>query len=93
MDYIIDSELESFLKHIEKAWLELMLCSVGQIYSFADNINGVRFVDKTSFTTGKNIMFRLEIWVNNQMDNEKINEAKEYFKKQFGCPGIAVKNM
>lgn len=38
-------------------------------------------------------MFRIEIWVNCQITEDEVNKAKEFLKKEFGCPGIIIKDM
>lgn len=109
MEYIIENDIEKFLEQISKAWLKLMLSTIGELYEFSKfvsisflfiffyliQINGIRFVDKTKtiITHSQKILFRLEIWVNNQMGEENVNQAKEFLKKEFHCPGITVKDL
>lgn len=56
-------------------------------------INGVRFIDKTKIGGGKKIIFRFEVWVNKSIDETQLNLITEYFKKNYGCEGITVKEI
>ena len=38
-------------------------------------------------------MVRFEIWLNKKASNEKIEELKEYLKKELGCGAIEIKNI
>lgn len=93
LDYFIDSDIENFLSKITRAWTDLMLSVIGDVYDYSRFINGVRFVDKTILSAGKKIMFRLEIWVNKEMKDEDVQKTKESLSKEFTCPGIFIKDM
>ena len=66
---------------------------MGGVVPHADYINGVRFVDKTDFDRGKIIMFRIEIWVGKDMDDNKVEELKTYLSQNYGCENVVVKNI
>ena len=59
----------------------------------ADFINGVRFVDKTDFHRGKIIMFRMEVWIRKNLDENDIQEMKQYLIKTLECESITIKNI
>lgn len=93
LDYKIDKDLDKFFALVSVAWKKLMLNTMGQNIPASENINGVRFVDKTQFERGRIIMFRFEIWLKKKATNEKIEELKEYLKKELGCGAIETKNI
>ena len=38
-------------------------------------------------------MFRYEIWANKNMPQDEIIKSKLFYGKEFGCPGIFVKDI
>ena len=86
-------DIEKFSQISSLYWKKLILNTMGENYPGCENVNGIRFVDKTHFERGKIIMFRIEIWVDKFLENEKLNLLKEYLKKEMGCEFIDVKNI
>ena len=74
-------------------WKKLVLNTMGENYPGSENVNGIRFVDKTHFERGKIIMFRIEIWVDKFIENEKLNELKNYMIQEMGCEVIEIKDI
>ena len=74
-------------------WKKLILCTIGMSLPGADYINGIRFIDKTNFDKGKNIMFRMEIWVEKNIEENILNELINHLKKELGCEKIVIKNI
>ena len=85
LSYLIDKDLETFLTKINELWIKLILLLIGETIPFSDNINGIRFVDKTRLN--KNVIFKFEVWVNKLMKEGELNEIKKYLYKEFGCEG------
>ena len=94
LDYQIKKdEIDVFSNLANVNWKKLALCVMGGIVPHAEYINGIRFVDKTDFDRGKIIMFRIEIWVGKNMEDNKVQELKEYLSKNYGCQNVIVKNI
>ena len=94
LDYQVKIEkMEEFSKLANIHWKKLALITMGGTLPYADYINGIRFVDKTDFARGKIIMFRMEIWIKKNLDEEKINELVKYLGDNFGCEKVIVKNI
>ena len=93
MDYIIDNKLDQFYLIVPQNWNKLMMGLIGETLMNSEYINGIRFVDKTHFERGKIIMFRIEIWANKNMPQDEIMKSKVFYGKEFGCPGIFVKDI
>ena len=91
MDYIVESNINSFFDTVPKYWNKLMLGLIGESIMNSEYFNGIRFVDKTSLS--KKTMFRFEIWVNKNIPEEEINKSKEFYGKEFGCSGLFVKRI
>ena len=91
MDYFINDDLDDFYLIVPINWNKLMLGLIGETLLNSEFINGIRFVDKTS--SGKKTMFRFEIWINKKMSENEILKSKEFYGKEFGCPGISVKDI
>ena len=85
LSYLIKKDLDTFLSKINELWIKLICFLIGETISFSNNINGIRFVDKTYL--GKNAIFKIEVWVNRFMKEEELNEIKKYLTKEFGCEG------
>lgn len=46
-----------------------------------NQINGVRFVDKTQL--GKKNMYRFEVWVSKNIPDDKLSSLKQFLKTDF----------
>ena len=74
-------------------WKKLVLNTMGENYPGSENVNGIRFVDKTHFERGKIIMFRFEIWVDKFLNDETLDLLKKYMIKEMKCEMIEIKNI
>ena len=92
-EYLIETGLEQFLTEITEIWIKLICYLIGEIIPHCNNINGIRFVDKAKFGYYKNIIFRIEIWVNSQMNAQDVEELKKFLFDNFNFPGITVKEL
>jgi hypothetical protein len=92
-EYLIETGLEQFLTEITEIWIKLICYLIGEIIPHCNNINGIRFVDKAKFGYYKNIIFRIEIWVNSQMNFKDVEELKKFLFDNFKFPGITVKEL
>ena len=94
LDYKIkNDEMETFSELANVHWKKLALCTMGGSIPHADYINGIRFVDKTNFTRGKIIMFRIEVWVRKNMEENKLEELKKYLSENLGCQNVIPKDI
>ena len=94
LDYKIkNDEMDTFSELANVHWKKLALCTMGGSIPHADYINGIRFVDKTNFTRGKIIMFRIEVWVRKNMEEKKLEELKKYLSENLGCQNVISKNI
>ena len=87
LEYIVDEGLENFLSRIDEYWIKLIFLVIGETIPYSNNINGVRFVDKTKLSYNKSVMFKFEVWVNRNMKEEELEEIKKLLTKEFGCSG------
>ena len=90
LSYTAKSEdFESFLVDVGGFWIKLICLLIGESFPFCNNINGIRFVDKTKygFYTKVMVIFKYEIWVNSKMSEKELDELKTYCYKEFGCQG------
>ena len=94
LDYKIkNDEMDTFSELANVHWKKLALCTMGGSIPHADYINGIRFVDKTNFTRGKIIMFRIEVWVRKNMEENKLEELKKYLSENLGCQNVISKDI
>ena len=94
LDYQIKKDqIDVFSNLANVNWKKLALCVMGGNVPHSEFINGIRFVDKTDFDRGKIIMFRIEVWVGKNMEENKVNELKEYLSKNYGCESVSVKDI
>ncbi len=93
LEYIISQELDQFLVLVSESWTKLMCYLIGETLPHSENINGVRFVDKTKFGKAKNIIFKFEVWVNSTMGDNEIDELNQFLSNEFGCKGIEIRNI
>ena len=88
LGYDPKSELDKFLISVTNTWIKLIINLIGEQLPYSDKINGIRFVDKTKL--GKVVTFKFEIWVNNSMTKNEIEEFKQYLTNNY-CSGTIVK--
>ena len=94
LDYKIKSdEMDTFSELANIHWKKLALTTMGGSIPHADYINGIRFVDKTDFDRGKIIMFRMEVWLRKNMEENKLEELKKYLGDNLGCQRVIVKDI
>ena len=95
LDYQIKnvSRIEEFFKAASLQWEKLALCAMGRSLPGAKFINGIRFVDKTNFKKGNQIMFRIEIWVSKKIEENILNKLKEVVGKNLGCENVIVQDI
>ena len=87
LEYIVDEGLDKFLSKIDGLWIKLIFLLIGETIPYSNNINGVRFVDKTKLGYNKSVMFKFEVWVNSSMKEEQLEEIKKMLIEEFGCSG------
>ena len=87
------SRIEEFFKAASLQWEKLALCAMGRSLPGAKFINGIRFVDKTNFKKGNQIMFRIEIWVSKKIEENILNKLKEVVGKNLGCENVIVQDI
>ena len=94
LDYQVKKErIEEFAIPANNNWKKLALLTMGGTLPYAQYVNGIRFVDKTDFERGKIIMFRIEVWVNKELDGDKLEELKQFLSKNYGCEKVVMKNI
>ena len=94
LDYKIkNDEMDTFSELANIHWKKLALTTMGGSIPHAEYINGIRFVDKTDFDRGKIIMFRIEVWVRKNMEENKLEELKKYLGDNLGCQRVIVKDI
>ena len=94
LDYKIkNDEMDTFSELANIHWKKLALTTMGGSIPHADYINGIRFVDKTDFDRGKIIMFRMEVWLRKNMEENKLEELKKYLGDNLGCQRVIVKDI
>ena len=85
LEYVVDTGLDVFLPKVTELWKKLLLYLIGETLPYSDNINGIRFRDKTKFGYNKNVIFKFEIWVSSLMKEEELEELKKCLLTEFGC--------
>ena len=94
LDYKIkNDEMDTFSELANIHWKKLALTTMGGSIPHAEYINGIRFVDKTDFDRGKIIMFRMEVWLRKNMEENKLEELKKYLGDNLGCQRVIVKDI
>ena len=88
LEYIVDSGIDIFLPKVNDLWTKLLFYLIGETLPFSNNINGIRFCDKTKFGYNKNVIFKFELWANSSMKNEELEELKKQLTSEFGCSAI-----
>ena len=93
-EYQIDnnkSDLEKFLSAANEIWNKLLIFLIGEQLPYTENINGIRFVDKTKL--GKGAIFKFEIWTNNKMSDKNDIEKLQKVLSNILQSGILVKTL
>ena len=91
LDYRVQKDkMDEFIKASNFQWKKLALNMMGMTIPGSNYINGIRFIDKTDFERGKIIMFRIEIWIKKNVDENVLEKMVEYFKKNLGCEKINI---
>ena len=91
LDYKVQKDkMDEFINASNYQWKKLMLSLMGMNIPGADYINGIRFIDKTNFDKGKIIMFRIEVWIRKNVEENIIEEMNKYLKENLGCEKINV---
>ena len=86
-------DINIFSNRASNAWKKLALNTMSENFDGSNFINGIRFIDKTQFERGKIIMFRFEIWLNKEIDEENLKKLVEYLKKELGCEVVEIKDI
>ena len=87
LEYVVDTGLDVFLPKVTELWVKLLLYLIGETLPYSNNINGIRFCDKTKFGYNKNVIFKFELWANSSMKEEELEELKKHLTSEFGCSG------
>ena len=91
LDYRVNIEkINDFITASNYQWKKLALNLMGMNLPGADYINGIRFIDKTDFERGKIIMFRIEVWIRKNLDENVIKDIEKYLKENLGCEKINI---
>ena len=85
LEYVVETGLDVFLPKVTELWVKLLLYLIGETLPYSNNINGIRFCDKTKFGYNKNFIFKFELWVNSKMKEEELEELKKNLIIEFGC--------
>ena len=38
-------------------------------------------------------MFRIEVWVNKDLEEHKLDDLRQFFKKNYGCENVNMKKI
>ena len=87
------NKMEEFSTAANFQWKKLALSTMGMTIPGADFINGIRFIDKTDFDRGKIIMFRIEVWVGKDIDQNTLDELCKNLEKNLGCEKPIIKEI
>ena len=91
LDYRVNIEkINEFITASNYQWKKLALNLMGMNLPGADYINGIRFIDKTNFERGKIIMFRIEVWIRKNVEENVIKDIEKYLKENLGCEKINI---
>ena len=93
LEYVINNDLDQFLSLVTESWMKLLCYVIGETIPHSNNINGIRFVDKTKFGYLKNIIFKFEVWVNSTIGDKDLNDLKDFLSNSFGCPNVEERNI
>jgi hypothetical protein len=89
LEYVIDKDLNQFLSMANDLWIKLIIILIGETIPYSNNINGIRFVDKTKLN--KSVIFKFEVWANKLMQEKELEKIKLDLSKSFGCKGTIKK--
>jgi hypothetical protein len=92
LEYIVKDNIEQFYTLVTEKWVKLMCFLIGETIPYSNNINGIRFVDKTKFGYNKSIVFRFEIWVDSSIKENEVDELKKKLSTEFGCMATVKSN-
>ena len=92
LEYIVKDNIEQFYTLVTEKWVKLMCFLIGETIPYSNNINGIRFVDKTKFGYNKSIVFRFEIWVDSSIKENEEEELKKKLSTEFGCMATVKSN-
>ena len=92
LEYIVKDNIEQFYTLVTEKWVKLMCFLIGETIPYSNNINGIRFVDKTKFGYNKSIVFRFEIWVDSSIKENEVDELKKNLSTEFGCMATVKSN-
>jgi len=92
LEYIVKDNIEQFYTLVTEKWVKLMCFLIGETIPYSNNINGIRFVDKTKFGYNKSIVFRFEIWVDSFIKENEVDELKKKLSTEFGCMATVKSN-
>ena len=94
LEYRIQKDkMDDFSTAANYQWKKLALCIMGMSLPGSDYINGIRFVDKTNFDKGKTIMFRIEIWIDKNIQENTLNELSDRLKNEKICDKIVIRDI
>ena len=83
LGYTADNDMDRFLSMITDSWIKLICFLLGETIPYSNNINGIRFVDKSNISYNKSIIFKFEVWVNSSMKEKELEEIKKLLTKEF----------
>ena len=87
LEYIVGEKLNDFFSKADELWIKLIILLIGETLPHGNNINGIRFFDKTKLGYHINVMFKLEIQVNKNINEGQLKEIKKRLSKEFGYLG------
>ena len=91
LDYKVKiDKINEFITASNYQWKKLALNLMGMNLPGADFINGIRFIDKTNFDRGKIIMFRIEVWIRKNVDENIIEDIRKYLRDNLGCEKVTI---
>ena len=91
LDYKVKiDKINEFITASNYQWKKLALNLMGMNLPGADFINGIRFIDKTDFDRGKIIMFRIEVWIRKNVDENIIEDIRKYLRDNLGCEKVTI---
>ena len=76
LEYIVGEKMNDFFSKADELQIKLIILLIGETLLYGNNINGIRFFDKTKLDYHISVMFIFEIWMNNNMKKEELEEIK-----------------
>ena len=80
-------KLNNFFSKADELQIKLIILLIGETLPHGNNINGIRFFCKTKLGYHINVMFKLEIQVNKNINEGQLKEIKKILSKEFGYLG------